>query len=49
MTKEKAFLVRISEEELIEFNTLLKSRNINRSALFREWIRDYIKENKNNS
>lgn len=47
MTKDKSFVVRINEKELDEFNKILKRDSVNRAALFRKWIRDYIKESKN--
>lgn len=46
MPKQKSFVVRINEKELNEFNKILKQKNINRSALFRSWIREYIDKNK---
>lgn len=46
MPKQKSFIVRINEEDLEKFNEILKKNNINRSALIRSWIREYIKENK---
>lgn len=47
MTKEKSFIVRIDENELKDFNEILKRKNINRSELFRSWIREYVKKENN--
>jgi len=42
--KEKTFVVRIDEETLSNFNSILKNKSINRSELFRQWIREYIEK-----
>ena len=42
--KTGSFLVRISQEELDAFNKAVQSNAVNRSALIRNWIREYIKE-----
>lgn len=45
--KKKGYIgVRIDEELKNEFQDLLKSKAVNMSELFRQWITKYINENK---
>lgn len=40
-----SFLVRAPKEDIDKFNEILERQAINRSALLRNWIKDYIKKN----
>ena len=46
MNKEKSFIVRLSAEDLNDFNEVLKKKAVNRSELLRQWIKQYIEEEK---
>ena len=45
MKNDSQFVVRLSKEDLEKFNGILKKKAINRSELFRIWIRNFIEEN----
>lgn len=49
MKNDKQFVVRISEEDLKKFNEILKEKAINRSELFRIWVKKFIEESEKNS
>lgn len=45
--KKKGYIgIRIDEDLKIEFQELLKSKAVNMSELFRQWIINYIKQNR---
>lgn len=45
--KKKGYIgIRIDEDLKTEFQELLKSKAVNMSELFRQWITNYIKQNK---
>jgi len=39
------FVVRLPKEDLEKLNEVVKKNAVNRSELFRQWIKKYIKEN----
>ena len=41
MKNDKQFIVRISDEDLRKFNNNLKDKALNRSELFRKWIKEF--------
>lgn len=46
MIKEKALTVRINEKLLTDFNEITKDKNLNKSALIRGWIEDFVEKNR---
>jgi metal-responsive CopG/Arc/MetJ family transcriptional regulator len=48
MKNDSTFVVRLPKEDLEKFNEILKKKAINRSELFRIWVRKYIEENEKN-
>ena len=45
-TNDGQFIVRAPKELIESFNTTVSDNAVNRAALFRKWMKDYIKENK---
>jgi metal-responsive CopG/Arc/MetJ family transcriptional regulator len=45
MKNDSQFVVRVPKEDLEKFNNILKEKAINRSELFRIWIKKFIEEN----
>ncbi|WP_163183349.1 ribbon-helix-helix protein, CopG family [Neobacillus sedimentimangrovi] len=48
MKNDSTFVVRLPKEDLEKLNEILKKKAINRSELFRIWVRKYIEENEKN-
>lgn len=46
--KDTSFVVRLPKEDLERLNRILKNKAINRSELFRIWIKKFIEENQKN-
>jgi len=49
MKNDSQFVVRLPKEDLDKFNKVLKEKAINRSELFRIWVKKFIEENEKNS
>lgn len=45
MKNDSQFVVRLPKEDLDKFNEVLKEKAINRSELFRIWVKKFIEEN----
>lgn len=45
MKNDSQFVVRLPKEDLRKFDEILKNKAINRSELFRIWVRKFIEEN----
>lgn len=45
---DSQFVVRLPKEDLEKLNEVVKKNATNRSELFRQWVKEYIKENENN-
>ncbi|WP_339179184.1 ribbon-helix-helix domain-containing protein [Oceanobacillus sp. FSL W7-1293] len=43
--KQKGLTIRLDEELLNEFDKVIKENSVNKSALIRNWIEKYIREN----
>ena len=43
--KQRGLTIRLDEELLNEFDKVVKENSVNKSALIRNWIEKYIKEN----
>src|SRR5690606_38108498 len=44
--KDASFVVRLTKEDLEKLNELVKKNATNRSELFRQWVKKYIREEK---
>lgn len=46
MKNDSRFIIRLPKALLDEFNQILEEQAVNRSALIRKWIREYVDKNK---